>query len=59
LKTIKKREAGKKGRPLKNEKLKTCYRIDGIIKVNDAFVLKEMEKMGLFILASNDISLSP
>jgi len=59
LKTIKKREAGKRGRPSKNEELKTYYRINGIIKVNDAFVLKEMEKMGLFILASNDISLSP
>lgn len=59
LKTIKKREKGKRGRPLKNEKLKTYYKIDGVIKVNDAFVLKEMEKMGLFILASNDISLSP
>ena len=59
MKTIKKREAGKRGRISKDEKLKTCYRIDGIIKVNDAFVLKEMEKMGLFILASNDISLSP
>ena len=59
LKTIKKREAGKRGRISKDEKLKTYYRIDGIIKVNDAFVLKEMEKMGLFILASNDISLSP
>ena len=59
LKTIKKREAGKRGRPSKNEELKTYYRIDGIIKVNDTFVLNEMEKMGLFILASNDISLSP
>ena len=39
--------------------MKTCYRIDGIITVNDAFVLNEMEKMGLFILASNDIRLSP
>ncbi len=35
------------------------YRIEGNIKVNDAFVLKEMEKMGLFILESNGISLSP
>ncbi|HWR25551.1 MAG TPA: IS1634 family transposase [Methanosarcina sp.] len=59
LKTIKKREAGKRGRPSKDEESKTYYRIDGSIKVNDAFVLKEMEKMGLFILASNDISLSP
>ena len=27
--------------------------------INDNFVLKEMEKLGLFILASNDINLSP
>jgi len=59
LKAIKKRESGKRGRPSKDEKLKTYYGIDGSIKVNAAFVLKEMEKMGLFILASNDISLSP
>ncbi len=59
LKAIKKRESGKRGRISKDEVLKTYYRIEGIIKVNDAFVLKEMEKMGLFILASNDISISP
>ena len=59
LKAIKKRELGKRGRPSKDEELKTYYRIGGSIKVNDVFVLKEMEKMGLFILASNDTSLSP
>ena len=59
VKSIKKRESGKRGRISKDEELKTYYRIDGIIKVNNAFVLKEMEKMGFFILASNDISLSP
>jgi transposase len=59
LKSITKREPGKRGRPSNDEKLKTYYRFEGSIKVNDAFVLKEMEKMGLFILASNDISLSP
>lgn len=59
VKSIKKRESGKRGRFSKDEELKTYYRIDGIIKVNNAFVLKEMEKMGFFILASNDISLSP
>ena len=59
LNAIKKRESGKIGRPTRDEELKTYFRIDGNIKVNDAFVLKEMEKMGLFIIASNDISLSP
>jgi transposase len=59
VKVVTKREQGKKGRPSKDEKLETYYRIEGSIKVNDAFILKEMDKMGLFILASNDISLSP
>ena len=59
MKAINKREPGKRGRTSKDEKLNTYFRIDGNIKVNDAFVLKEMEKMGLFIIASNDISLSP
>jgi transposase len=59
LKAIKKREEGKRGRISKAEELKTYYRINGRIKVNTAFVLKEMEKIGLFILASNNISLSP
>jgi transposase len=58
LKVNKKREPGKRGRIAKDEKLKTFYRIDGYIKINDAFILTEMEKMGLFILASNDISIS-
>ncbi len=57
LKAINKREPGKRGRPSKDEKLKTYCRIEGNIKVNDACILKEMEKMGLFLLASNDIRL--
>jgi transposase len=57
--TIKKRESGKKGRPLKDEKLKTYYRINGAIKDNNAFVLRKRGNIGLFILASNDISISP
>jgi transposase len=59
LKSVKKRESSKKGRPLKDEILKTYYEIEAEIKTNDTFVIKEMEKMGLFILASNDIDLSP
>ena len=58
LKSIKKRESGKRGRISKDEILKTYYKIEAEIKTNDAFVSKEMEKTGLFILASNDISLS-
>ncbi len=59
LKTVKKRESGKRGRPSKNEKLKTYYTINSDIKTNEAFILKKMEKAGLFIIASNDLSLTP
>ncbi len=40
LKAIKKRESGKRGSHSKDEELKTYFRIEGNIKVNDAFVLK-------------------
>ena len=53
LKSINKREPGKKGRPSKDEILKTYYEIEAEIKTNDAFFLKEMEKMGLFVSFSN------
>jgi transposase len=59
LKSIKRRESGKKGKPLKDEILETYYEIEADIKTNNDFVLKEMRKMGLFILASNDINISP
>jgi transposase len=59
LKSNKRRESGKKGRPSKDEILKTYFKIEAEINTNDDFVLKEIEKMGLFILASNDINLSP
>lgn len=50
LKTIKKREEGKRGRSSKDEELKIYYRIEGLIKVNDAFVLKEMKKWDFLFL---------
>ena len=40
LKAINKREPGKRGRTSKDEKLNNYFRIDGNIKVNDAFILK-------------------
>lgn len=54
---IRKRESGKRGRSSKDEELKTYYRIDEIIKTNESFVLKKIEKMRLFILASYYISI--
>ena len=59
LKTIKKRESGKKGRPKKDEKLMTYYCVDAEIKLNEAHIDQKMEKAGLFVLASNDLSLPP
>ena len=59
LKSLKKRESGKRGRPAKDEKLMTYYSVDAEIKLNEAYLDQNMEKAGLFVLASNDLSLSP
>ena len=59
LKTIKKRESGKRGRPSKDEKLITYYSVDAEIKLNEAHLDQKMEKAGLFVLASNDLNLPP
>jgi transposase len=59
LKSLKKRESGKRGRPVKDEKLMTYYSVDAEIKLNEAYLDQNMEKAGLFVLASNDLSLSP
>ena len=59
LKTIKKRESCKRGRPLKDEKLTTYYSVDAEIKLNEAHLDQKMEKAGLFVLASNDLNLPP
>jgi transposase len=59
LKILKKRESGKRGRPAKDEKLMAYYSVDAEIKLNEAYLDQNMEKAGLFVLASNDLSLSP
>lgn len=59
LKTIKKRDSGNRGRPAKNEKLMTYYSVDAEIKLNEAYFDLNLEKAGLFVLASNDLDLSP
>ena len=59
LKSLKKRESGKRGRPAKDEKLMAYYSVDAEIKLNEAYLDQNMEKAGLFVLASNDLSLSP
>lgn len=55
---IRKRESGKRSISSKDEELKTYCRIDELIKTNESFVLKKIEKMRLFILASHNISIS-
>ena len=59
LKTIKTRKSGKKGRPAKNEEFVTYYSVNAEIKLNEAHFDQKIEKAGLFVLASNDLNLSP
>jgi transposase len=52
---IQKRANGQIGRPSKNEVLNTFYVIDAEIELDEDVVNREREKLGRFILASNDL----
>ena len=49
----------KRGRPRKDEERLTVYILQAEIARNSEVILAEMEKLGRFILASNDLSLNP
>jgi len=49
----------KRGRPRTDEQRRTVYTVQAEIARNTKVILAEMEKLGRFILASNDLSLDP
>jgi len=49
---------GKRGRPKKDEKLETYYLIKAKIKVDKRVIAQKREKLGRFILATNDLDLT-
>ena len=49
---------GKRGRPKKGEELETCYRVVAKIEVDEQAIADEREKLGRFILATNDLDLT-
>ncbi|MHC1576940.1 MAG: IS1634 family transposase, partial [Methanosarcinaceae archaeon] len=53
------RENGKRGRPKKDEVLETYYSIVAEIESDEAMITKMREKQGRFILATNDLDLTP
>jgi transposase len=57
FKTLLKRANGKRGRPQKNEMLDTFYVIDAEIELDMDVVNREREKLGRFVLASNDLKI--
>jgi transposase len=57
FRTLAKRTNGKKGRPSKNEVLDTFCVIDAEIELEENVVNNEREKLGRFILASNDLEI--
>ena len=56
--TVTHRLSGKRGRPAVNEPCSICYKLDAEIKLDEDGVAKERERLGRFILATNDLSLS-
>lgn len=53
------RKTGKRGRPKKDEVLEQVYFISCEIELNQEVIVRDQEKMGRFILASNDTSIDP
>lgn len=56
--TVSRRKNGKKGRPGKDEELETMFRIKATVRMKEDVVKGEREKLGRFILATNDTELS-
>ena len=52
------RMKGKRGRPKKDEELETYYWVKAEIAVNQQVITQEREKLGRFILATNDLDLT-
>jgi len=59
ISTITGRLGGKRGRPKKDEPLKTRYKISATIDIDPEAVAKERIKLGRFVLASNKLDLEP
>ena len=53
------RKSGERGRPKKDEVLEQVYFVSCDITYNPAVIAQEQERMGRFILASNDSSIDP
>ena len=49
---------GKRGRPKKGEELETCYLVKAKIEVDERAIAQKRDKLGRFILATNDLELS-
>lgn len=56
---VRRRPEGKRGRPKAGEILKVSYTLSASIVLNHEYINQEREKLGRFILASNDTELSP
>jgi len=57
--TVTHRMSGKRGRPAALEPCSTCYILDAAIEPDEIVVAQEREKLGRFILATNDLAISP
>ena len=57
--TVNRKAEKKRGRPRADEPMVVMYRIFAEITVNEAVIQKEKQKFGRFVLATNDLGLSP
>jgi len=59
IKTKIRRKDGKRGRPGKNTEMETTYRIRAKLVFSDKHIEYEKQKLGRFILATNDLNMKP
>ena len=59
MKTATHRLSGKQDRLAANESCVTCYILDAELDLDEVVVAKGREKLGRFILATNDLRISP
>lgn len=59
MKVVTRKKSGKRGRPAQNEDVEQWIHVTCTLGFNEEVICREREKMGRFILASNDLTIDP
>jgi transposase len=59
IRAVARKTTGTRGRPRNGEAMETGYKVEVTIEPNDAWYTRKRLKLGRFVLATNDLDLSP